>query len=135
MDVILTPHMGEMSRLLEQPVAYIRTNRFSVAEEFSRDNDVTVALKDAVTIITTPYMQSHINLSGNEGMATAGSGDVLSGMIAGLLATGAKASVAAPLGVYLHGKCGDRAKERLGSASVMAGDLLNELPAVLKEYR
>ncbi|MCR4797417.1 MAG: NAD(P)H-hydrate dehydratase [Lachnospiraceae bacterium] len=128
MDLVLTPHLGEMSRLTDQPVSYIKQNLFQTAEEFSRENDVILALKDAVTVTAVPYMQSYINLSGNQGMATAGSGDVLSGIIAGLIATGTKASVAAPLGVYLHGKCGDLAKEKLGSASLIAGDLVTEIP-------
>ncbi|MCR4674236.1 MAG: NAD(P)H-hydrate dehydratase [Lachnospiraceae bacterium] len=134
MEIVLTPHLGEMSRMTEQPVSYIKENAISVAEEYSRDNNVVVVLKDATTITAVPFLQSYINMSGNSGMATAGSGDVLSGIIGGLMALGVKGDVAGPLGVYLHGLCGDMASLKKGKASVMASDILEEIPFILKEY-
>lgn len=134
MEMVLTPHLGEMSRLIDEPVSYIKENKLSVSEEFSIYNNVVLALKDAVTITARPYLQSFINMSGNNGMATAGSGDVLSGMIGGLMALGMKGEDAAPLGVYLHGLCGDAAAIKKGKASLMASDILEEIPFLLKEF-
>ena len=134
MELVLTPHLGEMSRLTNHPISYIKENSIPVVEEFSREYNVIVALKSAATISAIPYLQSYINTSGNPGMATAGSGDVLSGIIAGLMAQGLKGEIATPLAVYLHGMCGDMAKMKKGEMSVMASDILEEIPFILKEF-
>ena len=131
-DVILTPHIGEMSRLTGDSPMYLKEERLRIAEEFANEYNVVLALKDSRTVTAIPYGKLYLNLTGNQGMATGGSGDVLSGMIAGMLAVGANAEVAASLSVYLHGFAGDLAKKEMGAASLMARDLLSMIPEVLK---
>lgn len=125
--VILTPHMMEMSRLCGSSVAEIKENRIGAAKEYARENKVILVLKDSRTIITDGTERLYINTNGNSGMATGGSGDVLTGIIGGMLAAGMKPFDAAAMGVFLHGRCGDAAAKDLGEASVMAGDLVQYL--------
>ena len=134
LEIVLTPHLGEMSRLVDEPVSYIKENLLSVAEEFSRDYNVVVTLKDATTIVARPYLQSFLNMTGNSGMATAGSGDVLTGITAGLMALGIHGEDAAPMAVYFHGLCGDYASREKGQASMMASDLLEGIPFILNSF-
>ena len=131
-DLIVTPHLGEMARLADMPVDYIKKNLILTAEEFAREYNVICVLKDARTIISIPYGKTYVNLSGNHGMATGGSGDVLTGMIAGLLAGGVSPETAAALGVYLHGKAGDTAAGKTGHYSLMASDILDGISEVTK---
>ncbi|MDD6183853.1 MAG: NAD(P)H-hydrate dehydratase [Lachnospiraceae bacterium] len=131
-DLIVTPHLGEMARLADMPVDYIKKNLILTAEEFAREYNVICVLKDARTIISIPYGKTYVNLSGNHGMATGGSGDVLTGMIAGLLAGGVSPETAAALGVYLHGKAGDTAAGKAGHYSLMASDILDGISEVTK---
>ena len=128
--VILTPHMMEMSRLCGSSVAEIKENRIGAAKEYARENKVILVLKDSRTIITDGTERLYINTNGNNGMATGGSGDVLSGILGGMLAAGMKPFDAAAMGVFLHGRCGDAAAAELGEASVMAGDLTQYLSKV-----
>ncbi len=132
-DVILTPHIGEMSRLTGDSPMYLKEERLRIAEEFANEYNVILTLKDSRTVTAIPYGKLYLNTSGNHGMATGGSGDVLSGMIAGLLAVGAKAELAASLSVYLHGLAGDLAAKDVSAASLMARDLLRMIPTVLKK--
>ena len=131
--VILTPHMMELSRLCGSSIAEIKENRIELAKEYARENKVILVLKDARTIITDGTERLYINTNGNSGMATGGSGDVLSGMIGGMLAAGMKPFDAAAMGVFLHGRCGDEAAKELGEASVLAGDLVHSISRVLKK--
>ncbi|MDX1763355.1 MAG: NAD(P)H-hydrate dehydratase [bacterium] len=131
--VILTPHPGEMARLTEVSQEWLTTRRVDVARAFAADYRVIVVLKGARTVVAEPQGQAWINTTGNPGMATAGTGDVLTGMIAGLVAQGMKPLEAALSGVYLHGTCGDRAARRRGERGLLARDLLHELPKVLME--
>ncbi|MGN0291826.1 MAG: NAD(P)H-hydrate dehydratase [Lachnospiraceae bacterium] len=131
-DLILTPHLGEMSRLIDMPIAYIKKNLLETAQEFAREYNVICVQKDVRTVTSIPYGKTYVNLSGNHGMATAGSGDVLSGMIAGLLAGGMSPEYAAALGVWLHGRAGDIMAERTGYYSLMAGDILEGIKEVTK---
>lgn len=126
-EMVVTPHLGEMSRLTGDSVAYIQNHLIEVAEEFARQYNIICVLKDARTVTSVPYNQTYLNLSGNAGMATAGSGDVLSGIIGSLLAQGMQAKWAAPLGVYIHGKAGDAVVERTGKRGLMASDLIEGL--------
>lgn len=128
--LIVTPHLGEMARLLKSPVADIRDHLTRTAGEFARDCGLICVLKDARTVTALPHGMTWVNLSGNNGMATGGSGDVLTGVIAGLIAQGLKPELAAPLGVYIHGLAGDGAAERVGRYSLTAQALLDGLPAV-----
>lgn len=132
-ELVLTPHLGEMSRLCGDTVAYIQNHMIEVAEEFARQYNVICVLKDEHTITSVPYRQTYLNLSGNSGMATAGSGDVLSGVIGGLMAQGVPAEEAAPVGVYLHGKAGDVMLEHCSRSGLMASDLPEGVRLVLCE--
>lgn len=132
---ILTPHPAEMSRLIDNKYSAgeIHDNILSVTKEFEYDNSVLV-LKDAVTL-TGDGERTVVNNSGNNGMATAGSGDVLTGIIAAFLAEGLDRFTAASLGVYVHGLAGDMAAEHNNRYSLMAEDIIENLNTVLKEKR
>ncbi len=129
--VIVTPHLGEMSRLTGTDIPEIQKDIISVAERFSGEYDVIVVLKDARTVTWIPGGAGYINVTGNHGMATAGSGDVLTGVIGSLLGQNVSPETAAPLGVMLHGMAGDRAARKTGKASLMASDLTDGLAMVL----
>ncbi len=131
-QMVFTPHVLEMSRLTGIPVRDIKENPIGTAAAFSKEFKVSVALKDASTIICDRDGKTFINESGNSGMATAGSGDVLAGIIASLMAQGVPGGTAAPLGVYLHGLAGDAASERMSAYSMTARDIVDSLPSVLK---
>lgn len=128
---VLTPHPGEMSRLCKKSVSYIQKNRVKVAKNFSQKHGVYVVLKGFRTVIATPDGEIFINSTGNPGMATAGMGDVLTGVIASLIAQGMKFQEAIIAGVYLHGKAGDRVAARLGDRGLLATDVIEELPKTL----
>lgn len=130
-ELVLTPHLGEMHRLSGDSVGYIQNHLIEVAEEFARQYNVICVLKDEHTITSVPYRQTYLNMSGNAGMATAGSGDVLSGVIGSLLAQGVSAEEAASLGVYLHGKAGDVIQAHSSKNGLMASDLIEGLRLVL----
>lgn len=130
---VLTPHLGEMSRLTGMPVADIQKNLVEVAEAFARQYNIICVLKDEHTVTADAQNQIYLNLSGNAGMATAGSGDVLSGVIGSLMAQGMPAKKAAPLGVFLHGKAGDAARDKCGAAGMMASDLLEGIRTVIRD--
>lgn len=131
-EMVVTPHLGEMSRLIGDSVSYIQNHLIEVAEEFARQYNVICVLKDEHTVTGVPYSQTYLNLSGNDGMATAGSGDVLSGVIGGLIAQGMSAEEAAPIAVYLHGCAGDAIRKECGNRSLMATDILSGLHIVLR---
>ena len=126
---ILTPHPGEMARLLGATVRDVEHDRVGAARSFAQQHRVVLVLKGARTLVAFPDGQLRINGSGNPGMASGGMGDVLTGILGGLLAQGLQASEAAVLGVFLHGLAGDRVAARLGDAGLLASDLLRELPA------
>ncbi|WOO36328.1 NAD(P)H-hydrate dehydratase [Anaerocolumna sp. AGMB13020] len=128
---ILTPHLKELSYLLHVPIKWIQENLLKAASLCTLDNNMVYAIKDARTIVAEKKSR-YINLSGNNGMATGGSGDVLTGMIAGLLGQGLTEDKAAALGVYIHGLAGDLAAEESGQHSLMADDIINHISAVIK---
>jgi NAD(P)H-hydrate epimerase len=127
--VILTPHPGEMSRLTGNTVELIQKDRISCARDFAREFKVNLVLKGAGTVIAHPDGNVFINPSGNPGMASGGMGDILTGIIAGFVAQGYPADEAARIGVYLHGKAGDRLAESMGPFGFIASDILNAIPA------
>ena len=131
-EYIVTPHLGEMARLLGKSIEYIKNNRLIVAKKFSRDYNAVVVLKGAGTVVAEPGGKYFINNTGNPGMATAGSGDVLSGIIAGFLAQGLKMFDASVLGVYVHGLAGDIAAKDKGEIGLIAGDILENIPYAIK---
>ncbi len=124
---VLTPHMGEMSRLTGKEIPYLKEHMISVAEEFAKEYKVTCVLKDARTVTALPSGRMFINQSGNDGMATGGSGDVLAGVIGGLIAQGISPECAAPAGVYWHGLSGDAAAEECGRHGMTACDILEHI--------
>ncbi|MCD7745631.1 MAG: NAD(P)H-hydrate dehydratase [Lachnospiraceae bacterium] len=128
---IVTPHIGEMARLVREDASRITANLLDTAKTFAKEEQVVCVLKDARTVVTDGA-ESYLNTSGNDGMATAGSGDVLTGVICGLLAQGMSCFDAAKLGVYLHGHAGDLACEKFGACGMMAMDIANQIGAVMK---
>ena len=122
-QTVLTPHMGEASRLLKRSVAEIAEDPVSAALDLAKEYNAVCVLKDALTLVASPDGRIYFNTTGNHGMATAGSGDVLAGMIGGLTAEGLEPFEAAYLGVYLHGAAGDRAAAALGHYGMMASDI------------
>ncbi len=126
---VLTPHPGEMARLCGRTVAAVQADRIDVARDFAVTHGVVVVLKGARTVTACPDGRIWINASGHAGMASGGMGDVLTGLIGGLLAQGMTAAAAAALGTFLHGLAGDCLRDRYGDAGLLAGDLLRELPA------
>jgi NAD(P)H-hydrate epimerase len=129
LPTVLTPHPGEMARLCGCPTAAIQADRLCVARDFAMAHGVILVLKGARTVTACPDGRVYINRSGHAGMASGGMGDVLTGLLGGLLAQGAEPGAAAALGVYLHGLAGDRLRPRYGDAGLLATELLRELPA------
>lgn len=130
---VLTPHPGELARLTDMQMNELCKNFMEAAAEYAKKHACICVGKTDRTITATPEGITYINLSGNHGMATAGSGDVLSGIIAGLLAQRLPAETAAPLGVYLHGLAGDCVAKEKSHYGLMAGDLLNGLTTILRQ--
>ena len=128
--VILTPHPGEMARLLKLDTNYINHNREDIARKFALDNGVILVLKGADTVIAMEDGTLFKNTTGNPGMARSGMGDVLSGMIGAFLAQGMNPIDAAISGVFLHGFAGDICKEKYSEISMSTIDLINELPSI-----
>ena len=129
---ILTPHVGEFSRLTGLPPMEVEHRRIEAARVFAKQSGATVVLKGVPTVTASGEGYCFINSSGNPGMATAGSGDVLSGIIAGLWAQGMPDVEAAYAGVYLHGLSGDLAAKKRGEHSLLANDLIDYLPAAMQ---
>ncbi|MBN1397586.1 MAG: NAD(P)H-hydrate dehydratase, partial [Bacteroidetes bacterium] len=129
---ILTPHVGEFSRLTKLSSTEIEKNRINTARDLSKKNQITVVLKGVPTVVASKDGSAILNSTGNPGMATAGAGDVLSGIIAGLWAQGMLDKEAAWTGVYLHGLSGDMAAEKVGVRGIVANDLIEYLPAAMQ---
>ena len=134
-ELILTPHPGEMSRLIGTSIPEIQSNRLDAACRAASRFHSVVVLKGARTLIAEPSGRVFINMTGNSGMATAGTGDVLAGIIGGLLAQGMKPFEAAVCGVHIHGKAGDIAATELGEAGMIAGDVLLAVPYAITEVQ
>ena len=133
-SLVITPHIKEMSRLTGKTVAELKEAPVRECRTFAEAETLVCVLKDARTCVSAGGVHTYMNTSGNDGMATAGSGDVLAGMIAGLSAGGISPAEAARLGVYIHGLAGDRAKKRYGKAAVTAGSLIDEIGPVMSSY-
>jgi len=130
--VVLTPHPGEMARLVGTSPADVQRDRINIAQAFAEEYGVTLVLKGAGTVIATPQGEVFINTTGNPGMATGGTGDVLTGMIGSLLSQGYGPTQAACLAVYLHGLAGDLAAGEKGEAGMIAGDVIEKIPEAIK---
>ena len=134
-DTILTPHPGEMARLLGSEVEAVQADRVGVAQRAAADWKVVVVLKGAHTVIAAPDGRVKINPTASAALATAGTGDVLAGVIAGLRAQGLAAFDAAVAGVYLHGRAGEIVAAEMGDAGVLAGDIAEALPYALRALK
>jgi ADP-dependent NAD(P)H-hydrate dehydratase len=130
---VLTPHPGEFARLIGRHIED-RAEQQRAAEQFAAEHNLVVVLKGAGTIITDGR-QTAINDTGNPGMATGGTGDVLTGIIAGMLCQGLVAFDAARVAVHVHGRAGDLAAAALGQISLIASDLIDHLPAAFLSYQ
>ncbi|UCD10519.1 MAG: NAD(P)H-hydrate dehydratase, partial [Nitrospinaceae bacterium] len=131
-EAVLTPHPKEMSRLAGMTVEAVQAARIATATNFSQRHGVHLVLKGAASVIAFPDGSAYLNPTGNPGMATAGSGDVLTGIIAAFIAQGLPVAQATLSGTWCHGDAGDRAAQKTGPISLIAGDLVDALPATLQ---
>jgi NAD(P)H-hydrate epimerase len=134
-DAIITPHPAEMARLTGMTVAEIQSDRAGTARRVASEWGKTVVLKGAYTVIAAPDGRRRISPSANPGLSTAGTGDVLAGAIAGLLAQGLNNFDAASLAVWLHARAGEAVRDELGDTGMIASDLLPVLPKVIKRLK
>jgi NAD(P)H-hydrate epimerase len=135
-SLVLTPHPGEMSRLTGLTIQAIQRDRVNVARTFAQKYGVILVLKGDRTIVAAPDGQAWVNPTGNPGMATGGTGDILTGIIAGMLAQNPQRAFEAVLAaVYLHGVAGDVACERVGEQPLVATDLIEALPQAFRQVR
>ena len=130
--LVLTPHPGEAARLLERKAAEINRDRLQAASELATLTGAVTVLKGAGTVVATPEGKTYINTTGNPGMATGGSGDVLSGVIAALAGQGLDTKSAASAGVFLHGLAGDMARDRMGEYGLIATDIADMVALAIK---
>jgi len=134
--LVITPHPGEMARLVGSTAAAVQRDRLQVARTFAREHNLIVVLKGHRTLTAQPDATVWVNTTGNPGMATGGTGDILTGVIAGFIAQNPmrvfEAVIAA---VYLHGLAGDIARETMGEQSLVATDLVQNLPEAFRRAR
>lgn len=131
-DIILTPHMGEFSKITGIDIDKLSNNRKYYGENFAKKYKIYLVLKGNKTQIFGPNGEYYENNTGNPAMATGGSGDILTGMILSLIAQNYEPFKAAAMAVYFHGLAGDMARDKLGEASVIASDIVDNIPFVLK---
>jgi len=132
---ILTPHLGEMSRITKTDIGAIQENKIPLLFKICKELNATIILKGAHTLIGFPDERIFINMSGNPGMATAGSGDVLVGTIAAMSGLGFSVEESPGMGVFIHGLAGDLAMRDIGEDGIIAGDIMNYLPEALRYCR
>ncbi len=132
---IMTPHPGEMARLLETSTSKIQAKRSATAKDFSKEYNVVTVLKGRGTVIADPSGTLALNSTGNSGMSTAGSGDVLSGIISALWAQGLSSFDASKYGTYLHGLAGDLAAGEMTQLGLIASDIINFIPKAIKKTK
>ncbi len=134
-NAVLTPHPGELARMLGTSVVDVQSRRMEIALEAAEKYGCTVVLKGAHTVVAQADGRRALSPFANPLLATAGSGDVLAGMIAGYLAQGLAPFEAACLGVYVHGAAGESLREEIGEAGLLAGELAARVPRVVREMR
>lgn len=132
---VLTPHPGEMARLTGMPVSSIEADRITVIRRTAQDLNAVVVLKGHHSLVGGPEGDVAVNMSGNDGMATPGSGDVLAGIIAAMVCQGQDLFDAVRTGVFIHGACGDLAASRLGRDGMTAWDIMEALPETVRLHR
>jgi ADP-dependent NAD(P)H-hydrate dehydratase / NAD(P)H-hydrate epimerase len=131
--LVITPHPGEMARLVGSSIADVQKDRLGVARKFAREHELIVVLKGHRTLVVRPDGEAWVNTTGNPGMATGGTGDILTGMVAGMIAQHPKNAFEAVLAaVHLHGLAGDVARESVGEHSLVATDLLQGMPEAFR---
>ena len=133
--LVVTPHPGEMTTLTSVPTPDVQSRRLDVAREYAAKWNAVVALKGAHTVVASPDGACRVSPFANPGLSSGGTGDVLTGVIGGLLAQGLSPEHATCCGVYVHGLAGEMAKERLGETGMLAGDLLSLLPTAVRDIR
>jgi NAD(P)H-hydrate epimerase len=133
-DLIITPHIGEFSQMTGMDIASIRENVIDVCREFVEKHPCTFVLKGAPTVVVSHDGRVAVNSTGNPALATGGTGDVLTGLIAGLRAQKIDSFDASMIAVYFHGMAGDLGKEKFGVRGLIAGDLLDIIPRIMKDY-
>ena len=134
--LVITPHPGEMARLVGSNPAAVQRDRINIARTFAREHELIVVLKGHRTLVADPGGTIWVNTTGNPGMATGGTGDILTGMTAGLIAQNPKQILEAVIAaVYLHGLAGDVAREAMGEQSLVATDLIRALPEAMRRAR
>ncbi len=135
-SLVITPHPGEMARLAASTIAAVQRDRINVARTFAREHELIVVLKGHRTLIAQPDGTVWVNTTGNPGMATGGTGDILTGMVAGFIAQNPQHIAEAVIGaVHLHGLAGDVARESMGEHSLVATDLVRALPEAFRQMR
>lgn len=134
-EVVLTPHLGEMSRLTGLSIQKIQKRRTQVAREFANKWGKVVVLKGANSVVVPPAGEARLSLFSNPLLATAGTGDILSGIIAGMIAQGLTSFDAASVGIYIHALAGQILREKIGDAGLLASDLLPILPGVIEQLK
>jgi NAD(P)H-hydrate epimerase len=134
--LILTPHPGEMARLTSKKISEVQADRVEIARTFAKEHGCYLVLKGKNTVVAEPGGEVWINTTGNPGMATGGTGDILSGILAGLVAQAPDNLLEAVIaGVYLHGLAGDLAAEAIGERGMIATDLLKTLPGAMRHTK
>ena len=132
-EILLTPHPGEMARLIKSSTQQVNESRIEIATAFAKKYNVITVLKGAGTVTASPDGEYFVNPTGNSGMATGGSGDVLAGMTASILAQGNTPYESAVAGVYLHGLAGDIAAEKFGKTSMLPTDIIDCIHLAIKQ--
>jgi hydroxyethylthiazole kinase-like uncharacterized protein yjeF len=134
--LVITPHPGEMARLAGCSIADVQKDRLGVARKFAREHELVVVLKGHRTLVAQQDGETWVNTTGNPGMSTGGTGDILTGMVAGMMAQhSADAFMAVLAAVHLHGLAGDVIRDRVGEHSLVATDLLQGLPEAFRRTR
>jgi len=131
--IVITPHPGEMSRLIKKSIKYVQANREKVAKQAAKEFKCVVVLKGHQTVVANPAGEVYLNKTGNPGMATAGAGDVLTGMIVSFLGQNISVFDAAALSVYVHGLAGDLAAKAKGEYGMIASDIVEKIPNALQK--
>ena len=126
-DIVMTPHLGEMARLIKKDVKYVEKNLINVSKEFTKKYNISLVLKSATTIVTTNSQNSYFLTLGNNGMATGGMGDILSGIIGGLIPYEKNIENALTSGVLIHALAAKIASEKFGKHQMLASDVLSSL--------